>query len=190
MKKLAATLLFALLAAVVSPALAQDASREAALILRILSYDRNLSQRATSGRVVVLIVFQPGNAASEAERTRVTAALNALGSRTTVRDMQARAVEHAFRDRAALQEAASAAGAAAIFVCGGLSGSTSAISAAARGARTLSMTSEGEGVRRGGLGVGLLADGSQVRLVINLPAVEAEGARLDAAVLRLAEVIR
>ncbi|AKF04750.1 YfiR/HmsC family protein [Sandaracinus amylolyticus] len=200
MRKLAATFLVVLLASVVPvatvesvlPAIAQaqDASREAALILRILSYDRNLAQRATNGRVAVLIVYQQGNGASEAERSRVVTALNALGARTTVSNMQARAVEHAFRDRATLVQAARTAGATAIFVCGGLGGAAQQISQAAREARTLSMTSESEGVRRGGLGVGLVADGSQVRLVINLPAVEAEGARLDAAVLRLAEVIR
>lgn len=188
MRKLAATLMLVLLAAVTT-AVAQDASREAALVLRILSYDRNLAARASGGSVVVLIVYDPGNAASAAERTRVVAALNALGSRTTVANMPARAVEHAFRDRAGLAQAARTAHASALFVCRGLGGQTQQISQAAREARTLTMTSEDGGVRSG-LGVGLIADGSQVRLLVNLRAVEAEGARLDAAVLRLAEVIR
>ena len=170
-------------------ALAQgDASREAALILRILSYDRNLSRRA-SGTVLILVAFLPGNAASESERTRIMSALNALGARTTVASMPARAAEHPYRDAAGLLAAMRAQRAAAVYVCSGLAGQVSAISGVAREASSLTMTADGDAVRRG-LGVGLVADGSQVRLMVNLPAVEAEGARLDAAVLRLAEVIR
>jgi hypothetical protein len=41
---------------------------------------------------------------------------------------------------------------------------------------------------RGGLAIGVVDGGS--RLMVNLPAAEAEGAQLDAAVLRIAEVIR
>ena len=38
--------------------------------------------------------------------------------------------------------------------------------------------------------VATVSAGAQVRLIVNLPATEAQGARLDAAVLRLAEIIR
>jgi hypothetical protein len=170
-------------------AIAQDGSRDAALILRILSYDRNIRERSSGDRAVVLVVYQPGNSASEAERARIIAALNRMAEHTTVANMQAGAIEHAFRDRNALAAAARTAHASALYVCSGLSASTSEISEVAREVRALSMTSDRDGARRG-LGVGLVADGSQVRLVVNLSAANAEGARLDAALLRLAEIIR
>ncbi|MCB9596751.1 MAG: DUF4154 domain-containing protein [Sandaracinaceae bacterium] len=170
-------------------ALAQDASaRQAALILRILSYDRNLPERA-SGEVTILVAFRSSDAESRAESERITAALNAMGRRTTVANMHAHAVAVAFTDADALRAAATRESAAAIYVCQGLGASTRAVSSAARAAHLLSLTGERSGLSQG-LSVGLVANGSEVQLVINLPAVEAEGARLDATVLRLAEVIR
>jgi hypothetical protein len=178
-----------LLLLLAAPAHAQDdARRQAALVLRILSYDRTLPQRATD-RVTILVVYRANNAASDAERRRITEALNAIGQRTTVARMPARAVAVAYTNRAALVQSARTESAAALYICQGLGDAVADLSAAAREARTLSMTSEAASVRRG-LAVGMVAQGASVQLLINLRAVEAEGARLDAAVLRLAEVIR
>ncbi len=167
---------------------AQDGSREAALILRILSYDRNLAARANT-RVPILVVYRQGDSASEAEQRRIFAAINDLGARITVANMRAGAVPHAYQDARELANAARASGAVAIYVCAGLGNETAAISGVARQAHTLSMSSDPASVRRG-LGVGLVWSAGTMRLIVNLPAVEAEGARLDPAVLRLAEVIR
>lgn len=178
-----------LAASAAAPALAQDAAaRQAALILRILSYDRNLAQRA-SGQVTILVTFRESDASSRQESERITAALNAMGRRTTVANMHARALAVAYTDAAALQAAAGREGAVALYVCRGLGNATRAISGAARSAHLLSLTGERSALDQG-LAVGLVANGSEVQLVVNLPAVEAEGARLDATVLRLAEVIR
>jgi len=183
------TLAFLLTVSVGLTATAQEAAtRQAALVLRILSYDRNLSDRV-SGRVTVLVVYRESNGDSTSESRRIASALDALGRRTTVAGMNARAVRLAYTSRSDLETAARREGAAAVYVCEGLASSAGDISRAARGAHMLSLTSERRGLDRG-LGVALVPDGSSVSLVVNLPAVEAEGARLDAAVLRLAEVIR
>lgn len=183
------TLAFLLTASAAAPALAQDASaRQAALILRILSYDRNLAQRA-SGGVTILVTFRESDGGSRQESERITAALNALGRRTTVANMHARAVAVAYSDAASIASAASRESAVALYVCQGLGNATRTISGAARSAHLLSLTGERSALNQG-LAVGLIANGSEVQLVVNLPAVEAEGARLDATVLRLAEVIR
>lgn len=188
-RRTSSTVAFLLALSVAAPVLAQDASaRQAALILRILSYDRNLAQRA-SGQVTVLVTFREADASSRQESDRITAAINAMGRRTTVANMPARAVAVPFTDAAALRAAAERESAVALYVCQGLGGSTRAISAATRAAHLLSLTGERSGLEQG-LAVGLVANGSEVQLVVNLPAVEAEGARLDATVLRLAEVIR
>lgn len=184
------TLAILLTATAAGPALAQDAAaRQAALILRILSYDRNLPQRASGQVVSILVTFRESDASSRDESARVVAAINAMGRRTTVANMHARAVAVPFTDAASLRAAASREGAAALYVCQGLGNQTRAISGAARAAHLLSLTAERDALAQG-LAVGLVANGAEVQLVINLPAVEAEGARLDATVLRLAEVIR
>lgn len=179
---LSALLLFA------APARAQDAAQHAALVLRILSYDRNLPSRS-SNQVTVLVLYRSGDRNSEAEHRRMITAINQLSGRVRVAGRPARAIGVAYTNRAALVGAMRSENAAAVFVCSGLGGSVADISGAAREAHTLSMSRDGDSVRSG-LGVGLVERGAQVQLVVNLRAVEAEGARLDAAVLRLAELIR
>jgi hypothetical protein len=171
----------------VREAVAQEAARQAALVLRILSYDRNLPQRV-SNRVTILVAYRAGNAESEGEQRRITEALNQL-RRVNVAGMPARAVATPYTNRAGLMQTMQSERAAAVYVCRGLDNAVSEISAATRGGRVLSMSSDGGAVRRG-LGVGLIENGNEIQLLVNLRAVEAEGARLDAAVLRLAEVIR
>lgn len=174
-----------------APSVAQaqdDGRREAALVLRILSYDRSLPQRA-GDQVTVLVLFRPGHRASEAESRRITLALNELGQRMLVARRRPRATAMPFSTRAALVQSAGTTGAVALYVCDGLDGSLADLVGATREARVLSFSTR-EQLVRGGLGVGMVPRGSTVELLVNLRAVEAEGARLDAAVLRLAQVIR
>lgn len=167
---------------------AQLGQRQAATVLRILAYDRNLPRRA-QGEVPIVIVYRPGDSDSESERTELARSLRALGARATVSGMRPRIVEHAYADRETLESALRSERAVALFVCQGLGAQVSDISRASRATSALSLTSTASAVRAG-LGVGLISAGSQLRLTVNLPAIAAEGGRLDAAVLRLAEVIR
>ena len=77
----------------------------------------------------------------------------------------------------------------AIYVCGGFDPDVDALSTATRDAHLLSISSREQHVRDG-LGVAIVRDGSAPRLIVNVRAAEAEGARLDAALLRLATVLR
>src|SRR5690606_21421854 len=70
---IAAATLCALLALAPSEARAQDAA-QAALVLRILSYDRNLPSRASS-QVTIVVLHRGGDSASDAEHRRMAAAL-------------------------------------------------------------------------------------------------------------------
>jgi hypothetical protein len=139
--------------------------------------------------VNILVVYRAGDASSESTRTRIVSALTRVGAQTTVADMRAAAVAHAFRDRATLEQAARSSGATAVYVCPGLVGSFAVISQASRATKMLSLVGEEAGVRRG-LSVALVMAESRIRMLINVRSVEAEGARLDATVLGLAEVIR
>ena len=167
---------------------AQGRSSEAALILRILSYDRNLRGRA-SQHVTVLVLYKSGDGASESARSNIVRSINEIGRGVTVGGLPARAVDHSFTDSTALVRAARSVGAAAVFVCPGLSASNSQIAQATRRASLLSITQD-EGSVRAGLSVGIVRSGSRLRLVVNVNAARSEGARLDAALLRLAQVVR
>ncbi len=181
-----ATLLVSVLG---STAWAQSASaRKAALVLRILSYDRNLRQR-TNDQVTVILVYKSGNRASEVERRALGSALDALGRRTTVAGMPVRTVAVAYAGQEDLERRARSERAAAVYVCEGLLDVAREISSAATARRMLAMTGERAGLDHG-LGLGIVTSGSEVSLFVNLPATQAQGARLDAALLRLAQVIR
>jgi hypothetical protein len=163
-----------------------QAARDAALVLRVLSYDRNLGSRAPSRRDI-LTVYAPGDRASERSCRDLAAAITALGARVTVADRRVRATPHAYQDPETLARAMRSA--VAVFVCSGLEGSIGAIAGESRARSVLTLTSVERQVDAG-LAVGILAGRSQMRLVVNLPASRAEGARLDAALLRLCEVRR
>lgn len=178
----------ALVLAAVATTAAQDAARNAALILRVLAYDRNLPTRAPE-RVTILMVYKSGDSRSEATCNSMSRAIGAMGRRITVANRTVRAVSHAYTNGDGLSSATQSNGAAAVYICPGLDGQVADISRVARAGRFLTMTGETESVRRG-LSVGFVEDGSRVKLLVNLRAARAEGARLDAAVLRLAEVIR
>lgn len=159
---------------------------QAALVLRVLGYDRGLRGRAPSGSVNVLTVFKAGDAASEASCQNLARAINQLGRAVTVSGMRTRATPVGFTSADALAQ--SAQGAQAVYVCPGLDASIAAISGAARRRSLLSITAREADVRAG-LSVAIVP-GAQLRIVVNVTAASAEGARLDAALLRIATVVR
>lgn len=164
----------------------QDGLRQAALVLRILSYDRNLEARLRSEQVNVLVVYRRGLPSSEDERDRMVRGIRQLARRSTVANRQARAVPHSFTSKEALARAARSAGAAGAYICQGLSAMIPAIAEATRTTKVLSMSASRTSARRG-LSVALVPQRRGVKLIVNLRAARAEGARLDANVLDLAE---
>ena len=166
----------------------QASARRAALVFRILSYDRNLRQRSGE-RVTVLVAYRDGNARSEAESRGIAGALNALGRRTRIAGLPGRALRYRFQGAADLQRAVTRESAAAVYVCDGLSEAVSDISRISRAEDVLSLASE-RGLARRGLGVAIAAEEGTFKLIVNLRAVREEGTRLDAALLRLAEILR
>jgi len=162
---------------------------EAALVLRVLSYDRNLRQRSPGREVIVMAVHAAGNSRSERECGALVAAINQLGRSISVSGMRARAVTHAWSGADALKRAARAARATGIYLCPGFEPDVDVLAQATRDASLLSISPRESDVR-GGLTVGIVRDGRRVRLVINVRAAQAEGARLDAALLRIATVVR
>jgi hypothetical protein len=165
-----------------------EVGREAALVMRILTYDRNLAARA-HGQVGVLVVYRRGDRASESARAAMVGDLQQLAQRVTVAQMRASVGDHAYSTPDGLLTAARNAHAVALYVCPGLQNETAGIANASRRAAALTITSDASQARTG-LSVGVVRRSDGIGLLINLQASQAEGARLDAALLRIAEVIR
>jgi hypothetical protein len=161
-------------------------AHQALILLRTLAYDRTLRTRAPE-RVTVAVAHAK-TPSSEAVADAIVAALNEVAQRAKVAGRPLRAVKLAFVP-AALEADLRAAGATALYAAPGLTKSAAAIAAVTRHARVLSFTSERDGVA-GGLAIALVPRGDRTGLIVSLAAARAEGADLDAALLRIAEVQR
>jgi hypothetical protein len=162
------------------------ARNQALLLLRVLSYDRNLKARS-GAEVTVVVAYREGAPRSEQEQG-MAAALEEAARSFTVSGLKARVVTVPWRGAAALGAELKATGAAALYVGESLSGETAGISAAARGRSALTFAPLREMVE-GGLALGLLNANDRARLLVNLAASREEGADLDSVFLGIAEVI-
>ncbi len=156
------------------------APQQATLLLRMLAYDRNVKTRAGS-RVTIAVVSRDARCAAMA------GALNNAAKGLTVGDLPVRAVEVAWSENG--EGFLVAAEPTAIYVCGDLKDQLGQLLGAARRLSALSFSASAADVRAG-VSIGLVAKGDKAGLLVNLPAAKAEGAELDAAVLRLAEIVR
>lgn len=156
----------------------------AALLVRTLAYDRKLKDRA--GSVVGIgIVFKAGNPESESAAKEITVELEALAKRGPIAGIPAKIVNIPFGPK--FEVDSKAAGAVALYVCPGLDGAAEMI---AKAARTNSMVafSASESYVDAGLPIAFVLRNGKAAIVIGLKSAEAEGADLDGALLRIADV--
>ena len=165
-----------------------SAAQQSLLFLRVLAYDRNLKTRS-EGALNVAVVYRGGNRDSEQARDAVVSALRDASKRITVARLPIRAVAVEFTSPQAFENLLQSEKISAVYVCPGLGDVTFALSAVTRKRAALTATSI-ESAVRGGLSIGLLTREGKPELLVNLPATRAEGANLDAALLRLAQVLR
>jgi hypothetical protein len=103
--------------------------------------------------------------------------------------MHARAVTHAYEGPEQLRAAGRSANASVLYVCPGFTPPIDEISEVTRTGSLLSISGRESDVREG-LTVGIVAGRGSPRLLVNIRSAEAEGVRLDAALLRIATVVR
>lgn len=177
------------LVAVLVPQRVQAASlaadNQALLLLRTLAYDRNLKSRVSGGEVVIAVVFKPGSSESESMRSDMMRAIRNASQRLTVAGLAVRAKAVAYDNRLGAQ----LEGVSAVYLCAGLAGQIDNIHRVTRSKKILSATGEENEVREG-LSLGLVQRGSRAAILVNLKSSKAEGADLDSALLRMAEIIR
>lgn len=169
---------------------AVDPATEAVLLLRALAYDRMLGARAKEA-VVVAVLHKAGDPASESAALAVSTALQAAAPRYTLAGLPVRIARVTFTDRGSLDAVVANQRIAALYVAPGLLDKVVDITGVSRSRSHGFLTLTGtETQLRAGLGLAVVDRNGRTTLVVNLPAVRAEGASFDAALLRLAEIIR
>jgi hypothetical protein len=152
--------------------------QQALLVLRILSYDRNLKARAETE---VAIAVVSGSLPCE----EIVVALESASKQRSVAGLPVRVVPMAWPKDGNLKLDKRPA---AAYICGGLSGQVDKISALTRQRDILSIAGTEADVKSG-LGIGFALRNDRAAVVVNLNAVKEEGAELDSALLSLAEIV-
>jgi hypothetical protein len=187
---LAVLLVMVALLSLPAPSSASDlpVTEQAVFLLRVLAYDRNLKMR-TPEAASILLAYQGGNDSSEATKNALIGEINRLAKDLRVADLPVRVTPIAYTTLDDLDAALGRAKASALFVCPGLESSVPIISTVTRRRSALTFTGV-EVWARQSLAIGLVARGDKPTVIVNLRASKAEGADLDPALLRIAEVVR
>jgi hypothetical protein len=155
---------------------------EAVLELKILSYDRELKERA-GGAIVIGVLSRGGDKV----RSEMVEAFTKLTQKTTIQGMTASVIAVDYGSD--LAQRLSAAKVTVLYVAPSLESETAAISAAAAQLKlpTLSRT---RSQTEAGLAVAVVPKEGKPSIVINLKAARASGMDLSTQLLRLAEVLQ
>jgi hypothetical protein len=161
--------------------------KQALVILRVLSYDRQLARRARA-RVVIAVVRDDGDLASRRAAGIMAGALRGMSSGLTVAGKPISVVEisanQLFADRLRALEVT------AVYLPGGLDGELEAVTAAARARPCLTFTDRPTYLRRGvAVALGTDVARKRITLAVDLAAARAQGASLSAELLRVARVV-
>lgn len=163
-------------------------SKQAALLLRVLPFDRNFHQRAAD-TVTVAVLHREGNPISETYGLDMTAALRDLARGMRLRGLSVRVISIGYSSSEKIEAALAQQKLAAIYVCPGLVDVFDSISDITRKYEILSFSGR-ESEVRDHLSIGLLRRGTRPEILVNLRAAAAEGADLEPELLALSEVLR
>ncbi len=165
-----------------------EAGQRMKILLRILTYDRQLESRQDHGKVYVGVLFSPGDAASVKEKDAVIGALGALKA-LKVKGLTLDFAAVPYKDAASLKAALAARRTAGLYVCGGLTAAIGDIKGLAAQSKTATMSGS-ESFTQSGLAFAAVEKGGKGQIIVNLKASKDQGLDLDAALLGLAVVLR
>lgn len=184
-------ILAALLAFTALPARAQSmalpAELQVPLILKILTYDRQLE---TKGRkeLAIGIVFDPADGASSKAAEQVSDTLYKFTGKT-VKKLPLKYYLVEFTGPADLQATIQKRGINVLYLCPGISRSLESVLKISHAQGITTATGVPDYVRRGvAVGIGVFQDKPQI--LINLPSSRSEGSEFDASLLQIATVLR
>lgn len=162
------------------------AMRTALLLLRALSYDRNLTKRAGKAPLTIVVVHRAGEVGRASNMLK---ALEAAAKKVTVAKMKVEVVRVPFSDDGRSIAKLGGSSFAALYLCPGLGEFLPAIMEVSRRDSILTFAETRADVEAGA-SIGIIASGSKPKLLVNLEAVEQEGANLDARFLGVVEVLQ
>jgi hypothetical protein len=165
-----------------------DAAQRMKILMRVLTYDRQLESRQDEGKIVVAVLYSARDAASVKEKTQVLAALGALKA-LKIKGLSLDFVEVAYTGVDSVKNDLGGRRAAALYVCRGLASATAAIQRFAATSKIATMSGSEE-LTRGGLAFAAVEKGGKGEIVVNLKVAKGQGLDLDAALLSLAVVLR
>jgi hypothetical protein len=163
------------------------ADLQAAIITRLLGYDRALKSRVKSA-VVIGVVVRPSERSSVKAEQEIRQAFEALG-KAEAQGLPLRLASHSLKDVAALGPWLAEAHVSLLYVTPGLEGEVDAISKACAAAGIPAVSPVRSFVERG-LAVGVILKSDRAGILVNLPVARATGMDLDPKLLGLSEVIR
>jgi len=173
-----------------SVCLSQDmpvpATEQVPVILKVLSYDRNL-RRHSGDKLVIGVVYQKSVRESEAVADEFLKAFAAM-SDPRVNGLSVSVVPIDISSGGDLQAILASREVDALYLAPLVSEPVREISSIARMSSITTLTGIPDYVERG-CSVGVTARGGRVSLLINLAACHAEGSRFDPQLLRLAQTI-
>src|SRR5262249_3562072 len=122
-------------------------------------------------------------------KNEMVGAIDKLSKEAKVADLPFRVVSTAFSSAADLDGAVTSNGTTAIYLCPGLDSSIASITAISRKHSGLSFSGV-ESFVKPGISIGIVARGGKPAILVNIASSKAEGADLDPALLRLAELVK
>ncbi len=161
--------------------------KQAVILTRALSYDKDLRTRAGSS-LVVAVLYKAGSADENGAAAEVVRAFKALEG-VKVQDLPISVVKLAYSSKDALRSAITAQGIDALYCCPSLEAELGALREVSHQQHVLTLASK-ESFIQAGLSIGVFLSEGKPRIMINLAASRDEGATLSSELLRLATVVR
>lgn len=158
---------------------------QAAIVYRILKYDKNVIDRSKD--TISLVILLEG-AAAERKDEIVSGFSSINGQKIESASLKIAAVTIAGPDK--LPAAMKAASGNLLYLPQGVTAATSAAAVAFGKANKVPVFSDDPGLSTQGAAVCIVLEGGSPKMVINLPASQDQGMALSADVLKLAKVIR
>jgi uncharacterized protein DUF4154 len=160
---------------------------QAAILAKMLAYDRALKSRAGTS-VDVGVLFKESDKASSEAAEALISAFSAMSARP-VQGLPLRVAGHAYKDPEHLGHWLKASGIDVVYVSSGLVKEREAIRTTSVDAKAVTVGTD-RGQVEGGLAVAVVLKGTTPRILVNMGSAQAVGMDLDPKLLELSDVIR
>ncbi len=187
-------LLAALGLALAGPLRAQEevpvqAELQVKLLLKVLTYDRQLEVKAGAGaQLVIGVVSSPANPASARVAAEISNELFKYGTKT-VKQLKLLALQHDFSTAEKLASWVKAKNVSVLYVTPGNERNLPAILSLGEQSKITTITGVPEYVEKG-VAVGIGQRQARPEVLINLTATKREGSEFDASLLRIAKIVK